>query len=199
MPVLPIVKVWKAESALVLLALFGDRSDVALLDPDFAEVEAVLAAPDPQLELPDSEVYAAWIKGKVRPISGMLLEALCDTLVKLAVRGPEVPALAVRDIAGRIDRLVRHLLFGADRTRWLSLASQLPALAEASPHEFLSAVEDGIAAPDGAARAVFHATSRPGFGSRSWHSGSLWALQTLAWAPDRLRPSPLYLARWGAP
>src|SRR3546814_19246412 len=125
----------------------------------------------------------------------MLLEALCDTLVKLAVRGPEVPALAVRDIAARIDRLVRHLLFGADRTRWLSLASQRPALAEASPHEFLSAVEDGIAAPDGAARAVFHETSGTGFGSRCWHSGMLWALETLAWAPNRLRRVALILAR----
>src|SRR3546814_13276571 len=80
--------------------------------------------------------------------------------------GPGVRALGVRDIAGRSDRLVRHRLFGSDRTRWLSLASQLPALAEASPHEVLSAVEDGIAAPDGAARAVFHETSGTGFGSR---------------------------------
>src|SRR3546814_18561321 len=127
MPVLPIVKVWKAESALVLLALFGDRSDVALLDRYFAEVEAVLAAPDPQLELPDSERYAASIKGKVRPISGMLLEALCETLVKLAVRGPEVPALEVRYIAGRSDRLVRHLFFGDHRNRWPPL--QLPLTA----------------------------------------------------------------------
>src|SRR3546814_5449539 len=73
-PVLQIGKVWKAKSALELLALFGDRIDVALLDRYFAEVEAVLAAPDPQLELPDSERYAASIKGKVRPISGMLLD-----------------------------------------------------------------------------------------------------------------------------
>src|SRR3546814_17090681 len=114
----------------------------------------------------------------------MLLEALCDTLVKLAVRGPEVPALAVRDIAGRIDRLVRHLLFGAHRTRWLSLASQLPALAAVSPHEFLSAVEDGIAAPDGAARVVFPQTSGPGFGARCWQSGGPRALKTRGWAPD---------------
>src|SRR3546814_9063979 len=82
-PVLQIGKVWKAKSALELLALFGDRIDVALLDRYFAEVEAVLAAPDPQLELPDSDRYAASIKGKVRPTSGMLLEALCATLVKL--------------------------------------------------------------------------------------------------------------------
>src|SRR3546814_17179340 len=46
-PVLQIGKVWKAKSALELLALFGERIDVGVLDRYFAEVEAVLAAAAP--------------------------------------------------------------------------------------------------------------------------------------------------------
>ncbi|ARW16014.1 hypothetical protein S101446_00874 [Komagataeibacter europaeus] len=194
-PVLHIGTVWKAKSALELLAIFGDRITSAQLRRYFAELETVLAAPDPQLELADDQRYAAAIHGKVRPVSGLLLNSLCDTLIKLAVRGMDVPTLAANDIQGRVDRLVRTLLRGSDRVRWLSLASQLPALAEASPHEFLTAVETGIAQPDGGALAVFLETSGSGFGSRCWHAGMLWALETLAWAPNRLRRVSLLLAR----
>lgn len=194
-PLLHIGTVWKAKSALELLAIFGERITSAQLQRYFAELEAVLAAPDPQLELADEERYAAAIHGKVRPISRLLLDSLCDTLIKLAVRGMDVPALAVNDIQGRVDQLVRTLLRGGDRIRWLSLASQLPALAEASPHEFLTAVEVGIAQPDGGAHAVFSETSGSGLSSPCWHAGMLWALETLAWAPNRLRRVSLILAK----
>ncbi|WP_199085495.1 hypothetical protein [Bosea sp. ASV33] len=194
-PLLHIGTVWKAKSALELLAIFGERITPAQLQRYFAELEAVLAAPDPQLELAEEERYAAAIHGKVRPISGLLLDSLCDTLIKLAVRGIDVPALAANNIQGRVDQLVRTLLRGGDRVRWLSLASQLPALAEASPHEFLTAVEAGIAQPTGGARAVFLETAGSGFGSRCWHAGMLWALEALAWAPNRLRRVSLILAK----
>jgi hypothetical protein len=194
-PLLHIGTVWKAKSALELLAIFGERITPTQLQRYFAELEAVLAASDPQLELADDQRYAAAIHGKVRPISGLLLDSLCDTLIKLAVRGADIPALAANDIQGRVDRLIRTLLRGGDRVRWLSLASQLPALAEASPHEFLTAVEAGIAQPDGGTLAVFLETSGSGFGSRCWHSGMLWALETLAWAPNRLRRVSLILAK----
>lgn len=194
-PLLHIGTVWKAKSALELLAIFGERITPAQLQRYFGELEAVLAAPDPQLELADEERYAAAIHGKVRPISGLLLDSLCDTLIKLAVRGIDVPALAANNIQGRVDQLIRSLLRGGDRVRWLSLASQLPALAEASPHEFLTAVEAGIAQATGGARAVFLEAAGSGFGSRCWHAGMLWALETLAWAPNRLRRVSLILAK----
>jgi hypothetical protein len=194
-PLLHIGTVWKAKSALELLAIFGDRITPAQLDRYFAELEAVLSASDPELELAEEERYAAPIHGKVRPTSGLLLDALCDTLIKLAARGVDIPALAAIDIQGRIDRLVRNLLRDGDRLRWLSLASLLPALAEASPHEFLSAVERGIETPGSGPLAVFAETRSSGIGGRCWHAGMLWALETLAWAPNRLRRVSLILAK----
>ncbi|WP_181183307.1 hypothetical protein [Mesorhizobium sp. B3-1-7] len=197
-PLLHIGTVWKAKSALELLAIFGERITLVQLDRYFTELEAVLAAPDPQLELAEEDRYAAAIHGKVRPISGLLLDALCDTLIKLAARGVDVPALIAIDIQGRIDRLVRNLLRDGDRVRWLSLASQLPALAEASPHEFLTAVEFGIGRPGSGPLSVFAETKSTGIGSRCWHAGMLWALETLAWAPNRLRRVSLILAKLSA-
>ena len=196
-PVLHIGTVWKAKSALELLSLFGDRITKAEIDRFFVEAKAILSAPDPELELPESERYAAAVYGKTRPISGLLLDAFCDTLVKLAVRGPAVPSLAGKHIDSRVDKLVRELLRDADATRWLSLSSALPALAEASPDEFLTAVEDSLARSDAPVRSLLTETDSEGafFGGRCWHAGLLWALEVLGWAPQRLSRVSLILAQ----
>lgn len=195
-PVLHIGTVWKAKSALELLALFGDRITDAEIDRFFAEAQSILSTPDPVLELENDERYAAAIYGKTRPISGLLLDAFCDTLIKLSVRGPEVTALAAKHIDERVSSLVRRLLHGADSTRWLSLAGALPALAEASPDAFLAAVEESLNRPDTPVKRLFAETdSAASFGARCWHSGMLWALETLGWAPQRLSRVSLILAR----
>ena len=195
-PVLHIGTVWKAKSALELLSLFGDRITETQIDRFSTEARAILSAPDPELELDKNKRYAAAIYGKTRPISGLLLNALCDTLIKLAARGPEVEALAAKHIDARIDAFVRDLLHGADATRWLSLASELPALAEASPEAFLAAVENSLSRTDAPVRQLLTETdSAASFGGRCWHAGLLWALETLGWAPQRLTRVSLILAR----
>ena len=186
-PVLHIGCVWKAKSALELMALFGDRITEGQLDRYFEICKETLSEPDPQLELPDGERYAAAIHGKVRPVSGLLLDAICDTLIKLAVRGPDVPALAAKGIDLRVDQLVRTLLYEADGTTWLSLSSHLPALAEASPEQFLAAVEHSFTLNRAPVTQLISETGHSGlFGGRCWHAGLLWALETLVWAPQRL-------------
>ena len=195
-PVLHIGMVWKAKSALELLALCGDRITDAEIDRFFAEAGSILSAPDPQLELNKDKRYAAGIYGKTRPISGLLFESICDTLIKLAVRGPDVAALAAKHIDARVDALVRELLQDADATRWLSLASQLPALAEASPEVFLSAVESSMSSADTAVVRLLTETDDAGsLSGRCWHAGLLWAFETLAWAPQRLTRVSLILAQ----
>lgn len=194
-PVLQIGEVWKAKSPLELLDLFGDRITSDELDRFFKIAQSILVTPDPQLDLPDEERHAAQIYGKVRPQSALLIEALCDTLIKLAVRGAEVPALASTNIEGRVAALVHDLLHNADATRWLSLASLLPDLAEAAPSEFLKAVEESLAKPDVPVTRLLTETSNSGLLGRCWHSGLLWALERLAWLPERLARVSLILAR----
>ena len=193
-PVLQIGEVWKAKSPLELLDLFGDQITRDELDRFFRIAKLILSTPDPQLELPDEERHAAQIYGKIRSESSILIEALCDTLIKLAVRGPHVPALASASIAERIDILIRDLLHDADDTRWLSLSSFLPNLAEAAPEAFMRAVEASLIKPAAPVMRLFTETSNAIFG-RCWHSGLLWALERLAWAPERLVRTSLILAR----
>jgi hypothetical protein len=137
---------------------------------------------------------AAQIYGKVRPQSGLLINALCDTLMKLAVRAPAFSGLADSDI----EALVRGLLDGADGARWLSLASLLPQLAEAAPDAFLHAVETSLQVPGTPVTRLIEETSGSGFAGRCWHSGLLWALETLAWSFARLARVSLILARLSA-
>ena len=95
-PVLKLGTVWKAKAPLELLDLFGDRITDGELDRFFEVANTILAEADPQLELADEDRHAAQIYGKVRPQSELLINALCDTLMKLAVRGPAFPGLATR-------------------------------------------------------------------------------------------------------
>jgi hypothetical protein len=206
-PVLEIGSVWKAKAPLELLDLFGSRITRDELDRSFEIARQVLSTPDPQLELPDEQRYAAQIYDKIRPESDILITALCDTLVKLAVRGSETAALSATNVEDRITGLVRDLLHGADGTRWLSLSSLLPSLAEAAPEAFLLAVETSLSRPDAPVTQLLTETRESGLMGRCWHAGLLWALEILAWAPDRLTRVSLILARlahveikgnWGA-
>jgi hypothetical protein len=197
-PVLKLGTVWKAKAPLELLDLFGDRITDGELNRFFEMAKAILAEADPQLELADEDRYAAQLHGKVRPQSGMLIDALCDTLMKLAVRGPAFPGLADSHIEARVTVLVRALLDGADSARWLSLATLLPQLAEAAPDAFLHAVESSLQAPGTPVTRLIEETGGSGFAGRCWHSGLLWALETLAWSPVRLARVSLILARLSA-
>lgn len=194
-PLLCIGSVWKAKSALELLGLFGDRITREQLDRFFAIAREMLGAPDPQLELPEEERWKAQIHGKVYPFSGLILNSICDALIKLAVRGPDQRGLDALRIADRVASLVYDLLDGADSTRWLSLSSHLPTLAEAAPDIFLAAVEKSLWQPDAPVTQLITETSGSGFGGRCWHAGLLWALETVAWDARRLSRVVLILAR----
>lgn len=194
-PILEIGEVWKAKSPLELLDLLSERITRNELDRFFQIAKRVLVAPDPELELPDEQRYAAQIHGKVRPESGLLIRAICDTLVKLAVRGPQAPGLAAAQVETRISGFVSELLYGADGVRWLSLSSLLPDLAEAAPETFIRCIEASLAKPDAHVTRLLTETGESGFMGRCWHAGLLWGLERLAWAPERLTRVALVLAR----
>lgn len=193
-PVLRIGSVWRAKSPLELLILYGKHITSSQLDRFFEIAEELLTPPDPQLELPEQERYAAQIHGKVRPHSGLLLNSLCDALIKLAARGADLRSLRDLHIEVRVENLVRKLLLGADEIRWLSLSSHLPALAEAAPEAFLTAIQDSLNQMDPAVFRLLSESSTGLFG-RCWHAGLLWALESLAWSHRRMLRVTLILAQ----
>jgi hypothetical protein len=194
-PVLQIGSVWKAKAPLELLDLFGDRITSDELKRFFEIAWEILAAHDPILDLPEEKRWAASIYGKVRPQSEILISALCDSLIKLAVRGPILTSLQAFNIEGRVANLVHNLLYDADKVRWLSLSSLLPTLAEAAPEAFLKALERSLNKPDQPVTSLLRETSDSTLFGRCWHAGLLWALETLAWSPRFLGRVALILAR----
>ncbi len=194
-PLLRIGAVWRAKSPLELLNLFGDRITRSELERFFLITREMLVAPDPQLELPDEQRFAAAVYGKVHPFSDLLFKSVCDALVKLAVRGAEQSGLRALGIEERVAKFVHELLHGADTQRWLSLASHLPMLAEAAPAEFLSAIEKSLRLSDQPVTQLLLESSTSGMSGRCWHAGLLWALETLAWAPHQLARVALILAQ----
>lgn len=153
----------------------------------------VLRVNDPSFDLPGDERYAAAIHGKVLLHSGNLREGLTETL---ALVGSQHASLSNCSL-GKADSIaalsIRELFENSDWLRWGSLNSLLPTLSEAHPGEFLSAVENAIAASPSPFDTLFEQEDSGVFG-RNYITGLLWALESIAWDEGHLCRSTVVLA-----
>lgn len=158
----------------------------------------VLGEDDPKLDLPPGERYLAGVMGKVLRHSDLLRRGLAETLALMGARSEASELQGGRTGQQWADRVVRDLLAeGAGWRRWASLGSLLPLLAEASPDEFLRAVERGLQGEAPPLLQLFtdHREDGSLFGPQSHHTGLLWALENLAWPREYLGEATLHLAR----
>ena len=157
--------------------------------------ELVLSEQDPALELPEDKRWAANLYGKSRNHSSALRQGLCDTLVLLAVHGNALVGERLGiDLEARVSGVVRRLLTPSAASTWLSQKNDLPQYAEAAPDTFLSIVEEDLNSEDPKI-AVLFASTDTGFLGDCPRSGMLWALELLAWKPERLVRVASILAR----
>lgn len=182
-PVLKIGTVWKAKAPLELLHLFAPAFTRHELTRFFEAAQAILAKPDPALQLKPDQRWMASVYGKVREESGIVIGSITDSLAKLSVYAENNND---ERIASGVDGLVRTLLEDADGDRWLSLSGVLREIAEASPEIFLRAVEGSLQRHDAPIRRLFTETSGDAVFGGWWHTDLLWALETLAWSPKYL-------------
>ena len=146
---------------------------------------SVLMEKDPQFELPSDKRYAASIYGKVFVHSHLLRNGLAESLALLGSYPRALTSCTLGRAEATAALAVREILADADWERWASLNDVLPLLAEASQREFLDAVEKALASEPCPFDRVF-AEEGPDAMSRTYMSGILWALETLAWDPDHL-------------
>ena len=194
-PVVQIGAVWRARSPLELLHLCAPALTSSALDRFFSVAGAVLAKPDPSLELDEEKRWMASVYGKTREESGIVIDAIADSLVKLSVYAERSSGESSAAILGRVNALVRRLLHDASGEQWLSAAGILRELAEAAPDEFLSAVEDSLRSPLRAVTRLVSESSGSGAFGRCWHADLLWAMELLAWSPERLHRVAEVLAK----
>lgn len=185
-PVIQIGPVWRARSPLELLHLCATGLASGVLDRFFCVAEAVLAKPDPSLELDEDKRWMASVYGKTREESGIVIDAIADSLIKLSVYAERGSSASSDALLGRVSSLVRQLLHDASGEKWLSFSGVLRELAEAAPDEFLTAIDKSLRSPSQAVtRLISESSDSSGFG-RCWHANLLWALELLAWSPERL-------------
>lgn len=146
---------------------------------------SILTERDPQFDLPGDERYASSIHGKVLAHSSLLRKGLAESLALLGSH----PKALTSSTLGRAELTavlaVRETLADADWERWASLNDLLPLLAEAAPGEFLDAVEKALMIEPCPFDQLF-AEESDGVMGRTYMSGVLWALETLAWDADHL-------------
>lgn len=175
--------------------LFATRAYVTAkeLDDFFFAAEIVLSESDPALELPVDKQWAANIYGKTREHSAGLRRGLCDTLVLLAVHGDALfrDRLGV-NLSARVDALIRKLLLPLKAETWASQKNDLQRYAEAAPDVFLDILEQDLKTPTPQIHALL-APADTMFGGCP-RSDLMWALESLAWKPERLLRVSLVLA-----
>lgn len=155
------------------------------LDKLLATVVPVLREKDPQFDLQPEERYLASVHGKVLAHSRLLRNGLAESLALLGSHPKALTSCSVGKAETTAMMAVRKILVDADWVQWASLDALLPLFAEAAPGEFLGAIEKGLSGDPCPFDELFRQEGKGVFG-RTYLSGILWALETLAWDADHL-------------
>jgi hypothetical protein len=145
----------------------------------------VLTEIDPQFELAADKRYAAGIYNKVLTHSNLLRQGLAESLALLGSHPKALTSCSLGKAEVTAALAVRQILVGGDWKRWAGLNDLLPLLAEASPEEFLDAVESALRGDPCPFDQLFAEEGNGALG-RTYISGLLWALETLAWDANYL-------------
>ena len=176
---------WSVTDRLTLWKSKGDLLSDDLLD-DFRELAVrVLLESDPELALPKEQRFAANVYGQSRVYSKKMRKGVAETLALMGAYPDALETCSKGKPESVAYAVVDELLGKADSEHWASLNDVLPLLAEASPCAFLQAVGGASERKDEPFSGVF-AEEHGGVMGRTYASGLLWALESLAWSPDYL-------------
>ena len=144
----------------------------------------------------DTEGFVSSWEPRAPRYSEWLREGLATTLLLMAVWS-EPAGVNLRGQSGQrfADQILEALPGLRNDERLLrSLRRELPQLAEAAPSPLLSALELMLEGAGGLIRPIFEEKEGLLF-PRSYHTGLLWALETLAWDPTYFRRAVHVLAK----
>ena len=184
---------WKVPERIALWDALGTRIFDSHLDHIKEFAVGILTERDPQFELPGDERYAASIHGKNLKHSSKLRNGIAETLALLGNLGDKLERCSQYKAEDTASQAVREILDTTDWQIWASLNELLPILSEASPTEFLSAIEKALRASPCPFDSVFEQEGN-GFTGRIYVTGLLWALEGLAWSDEYLTRVAVILA-----
>jgi hypothetical protein len=172
--------VWNVKDRISLWKMLGPRIFDDNLDIFKKCAVEVLTERDPKFDLEKNDRFAASMLGKVLKYSKNLRKGLAETLALLGCFPKALKNCSLGKAEHISTSAVREIFTNADWVIWASLGELLPTLAEASPDEFLKAVEAALGSKPCPFDGLF---AQEGGGPVGWNytSGLLWALETLAW------------------
>ena len=196
-PILKIGSMWRLTSPFDVwsnASIHLSKSDFDLLNNSTIEI---LSEINPAFELEADKRYMAAIYGKTREYSSWAREGVVQSLILTSILGDELKFNLPGKASLWVDSIIAEFLKTEDKLLWKSFEGKLPLIAEASPSSFLSAVENLFEKENSPILALFD--EEAGFlTSQSYHTGLLWALESLAWFPQYLSRAALLLARLAA-
>ena len=145
----------------------------------------VLSERDPKFELPAQDRFAAQVYGAIPKHSLGLRKGLAESLALLGNRGSQLKHCAQHSAKNVAAISIRKIFQNSDWILWASLGNLLQTLAEASPQEFLKAVENDLRRHPCPFDELFLQEGDSVFGENQI-TGLLWALEALAWEEDYL-------------
>ncbi len=151
--------------------------DLSLLDE---AVISVLGQVKSAYYRPPEQRWMVDVWGEDGDHSNLLREGLAMNLAVMGVHGG--PMVSGSEMA---EGMIRDLLRKAndDWRIWASLGENLPLLAEAAPHDFVRAVEQGLQGPEPVLANLFAGSGMALFHPQGFR-GLMVAMQVLAWCPD---------------
>ncbi len=167
---------WRALSGRIFDEHLANLEEVAVM---------VLSERDPKFDLPVQDRYAAQVYGAVLEHSYGLRKGLAESLALVGTRSTDLIRCSQPGAMTIAVLAVRKILENADWVLWGSLGNLLPTLAEASPEEFLKAVENGLQLQPCPFNEFFLQEEKSVFGE-NLITGLLWALESLAWHEEYL-------------
>lgn len=165
------------------------------------QVQGLLVAPDPMLALSPVERLMAEPDGASRPPSSTLRRGLAQGLALMGAMGAATKD-GERTLSDLAERTVRSTWKAANADSsgaiWRRLADLLPLLAEASPDDFLAAVEEALTDRDPALLNLVSEDQDKQLTFGPWPTGLLWALETVCWSELYLVDGVSVLTRMAA-
>lgn len=193
----PIVKIgstWRLTSpfdAWTNASINLTRNDFELLYKSAIEI---LSEINPAFQLVSEQRHMASIFGKTREFSAWIREGVIQSLILTSIFGDKLKFNLPLNAEIWVDRIVAELLSTDSPEMWKSFEGKLPLIAEASPTSFLDAVEKHLTNTESPISSLFE--EDPGFIiAHSYHTGLLWALESLAWFPKYLSRAALILTK----
>jgi hypothetical protein len=193
-PVYNIDTQWRISSALDIWSHIGKYVTSADLEKLRAALLKAVQYIKPMLELEIDQRYMAAVYGKESEYSKTVRSGLLQSAILIAVFGDDFGMNIPHGSQTFVDGLIGDLLHNADDKLWRSLDDVMPLLAESSPSSFLTCIERALQGEKPVLAAIFEQIGDTIF-SINYHTGVLWALESLAWLPDYLARVTLILGK----